>query len=42
LELGNNKVDGFFATDLNESSDLLLPNGRKILQREAVFPERVN
>ena len=29
-------------TDLSEPSDLLLPNGRKVLQREAMFPERVD
>lgn len=43
IKPGSKKVDVrfFFSTDLSEPSDLLLPNGRKVLQREAMFPKRV-
>lgn len=30
------------STNLNDAADLLLPNGREVLQREAMLPERVH
>jgi hypothetical protein len=43
-ELGIRNLEGgyFFATDLNRSSDLLLPNGCKVLQPESMFLEHVD